>query len=410
MAELRTIPIDQIRNSPHNPRGVFDNASLATLANSISRLGVLQPVLVTHNEQTEGYELIAGERRWRASQLAKKIDIPALVVTLDDPVLREVQIVENLEREQLNPIDEALALQCMIDLFGFTEATLANHLSRSPQFVRQRLSLLRLDPAVRQQVAEGTIGLGAATEISAIADLEEQRRLAQTVIENELSIKQTATRVSQLHFERRLRTSQASRRLNLKRKTEQLAVSRTVVSWEEYDPQMHHRTWDLLPGCLICTRKGVFVRKDGQVEDVCVDPACYATSLQRQRDQSTQQLRARKTVRLAAFDRLLQAEDITQPHLQYLLWSLVRLLGSGADTWRTEVDGNTSEGGAARDNWQRIEALSEEQLLTGIVRLSVSHMSTLDNDALPVGLRQSLIRNFGIPPDLLDEGLPVHEA
>src|SRR4051794_37589914 len=109
MAELKTIAIDLIDASPHNPRKMFDDTALDALAGSISDLGVLQPILVRESQTNGRYEIVAGERRWRASCLANQREIPALIVTLDEPVVQEVQIIENLERAQLNPIEEALA-------------------------------------------------------------------------------------------------------------------------------------------------------------------------------------------------------------------------------------------------------------------------------------------------------------
>jgi ParB/RepB/Spo0J family partition protein len=413
MAELRMLPVSCIQQSPHNPRRKFDEASLATLAQSIARLGVIQPVLVTVTSQTDIFELVAGERRWRASLLANKEDIPAFVVTHDDPMLREVQLVENLEREQLNPIDEAIALQNMKDICQISDAALAERFKRSQHFVRQRLGLLSLCPELQQCVVDGRLSLGTAVEISSIEDHEEQRDLAQAVMTNDLSNKQAAVRVNQLKLERRLRANQASKKLSIERKTQQLSQTKTVVPHDQYDPKQHHRIWDLLfADCGSCPRKGVFVRKDGQVEDICVEIECYEENLRLRRVASAQSIEKQRADRLAAFSRILQVEDVSRAHLQYVLWSLATLMGNAADGWRQELkpDGVPDQQGSQLCDWNLIEAWSEEQLLTGILRLCISHMASLDNDVLPRGLRQSLQQCFQIPAILLEESARSHEA
>src|ERR1051325_11778771 len=129
--ELTSILLDQIDADVNNPRTVFDEGALDELAGSIRIYGVLQPILVTKNNDSDRYKLVAGERRWRAARLAGYQSIPALVVDFQDADIREIQVVENLDREQLNLIDEALAFHDLKQQYSFTDAELARRFRKS---------------------------------------------------------------------------------------------------------------------------------------------------------------------------------------------------------------------------------------------------------------------------------------
>jgi ParB family chromosome partitioning protein len=246
MTELKMIPLDLIDASLHNPRRAFDDVSLQALAHSIARLGVLQPILITERSENGRYEIVAGERRWRASRLAQKTEIPALVVELDDPLLHEVQLIENLEREQLNPIEEALAFKSLQEYFTYTDVTLAQRLKRSTQFIRSRLDLLKLHPAIQQHVTEERITIGAALEIGRIEEAEAQLVLAEEVVQGKLTALETTARVNRYKYEKRLQATRLNKKLNLERREQALATQGTVVTPESYIPERHHRVWDLM--------------------------------------------------------------------------------------------------------------------------------------------------------------------
>lgn len=412
MTQLKILPIHLIDSSPHNPRQVFDADALTSLADSITRLGVLQPILVTRNPTSERYTIIAGERRWRASRLAKKTKIPAIVVELDDPVIREVQLIENLEREQLNPIDEALALQSLQEQFGYSEYGLAQRLKRSYQFVRGRLELLKLDERVQQFLRDNTISIMAALELAQIEDGDVQFLLAQQVLTSNLTALETATRVTQYKIQQRLAANQAMRRLNLEQRTQVLAAHGVVVRAETYDPKQHHRTWDLVfAECAACQQKGQFLRNDGQVEDVCVTPDCYANLLAQQRSANERINQVRRGERRRAFEKVLDTDEVRTEHLQYLFWSMLNLMGPMADGWRREFcfplySDDTMHAGV----WDLISTWSDEELLTNIMRLNVSYLAALNSPSLPEGLKRSLVINFDIDPQIVEGIELVHET
>jgi len=413
VAELRTIPVDQIDYSPHNPRRVFDDESLHALADSITRLGVLQPILVRWMTERERYEIVAGERRWRASCLAERPNIPALVIELDDPTRREIQLVENLEREQLNPIDEAQAFEVLQQHFNYTDTGLAQRLKRSSQFVRGRLDLLKLDPRVQQLVAQGRITIGSALELVRLDDGDVQLGVAQQVVQDNLTALATAARVNHHKFEQRLLATQASRRLSLERKTEALAERGIVITTHTFDPERHHRVWDLVFNrCDDCQLKGTFLRDDGQVEAICVEPACYNDLLTTHRAFRQQAERLQGAERRRELERVLDVDDVTTPHLCYLLWTLLNAIGPEADTWRAEFDlpDYVDASAATSAEWDTISSWSDEQLLTSIMRLCIGHIATLSNNRLPEGLKHSLIEQFGVNPHVLSQRVASNET
>ena len=160
-AYLDDIPVDAIVPNPRQPRQAFDDDALAELAASIEVVGLLQPVIV-REVGVQRYELIMGERRWRACQLAGIAVIPAIVrQTSDDDLLRDA-LIENLHREQLNPLDEAAAYQQLLDDFGVTHEELAKRLGRSRPHISNTIRLLNLPPAVQKRVAAGVLSAGHA--------------------------------------------------------------------------------------------------------------------------------------------------------------------------------------------------------------------------------------------------------
>jgi ParB/RepB/Spo0J family partition protein len=412
VAELKLLPVELIDISPHNPRGVFDDESLHSLADSIARLGVLQPILVKSIPEQGRYEIVAGERRWRASCLAQRSEIPALVIDVDVVELHEVQLVENLQREQLNPIEEALALAAL-QAFGSSDAALAQRLKRSLPFVRSRLNLLKLDPRVQQMVGEYKITIAAALELNRLDDPDAQFQIAQQITQENLTVSATATRVNRHNFEQRLAATRESRRLSLEHKLHALAEHNVVVTAATYDAAQHHRVWDLIfDACEGCQAKGVFLRADGQVEEVCVMPNCYNSLLTQQRAHIERVSQVRLVERQRALENVLDSEDVTSAHLQYILWTMLNLMGPAADDWRGEHSllAHAETRGAGSADWNAVSSWPDEQVLTNILRLCVSHFVALSNDVLPSGLKQSLIQNFGVNPQVLGEEPVIDEA
>lgn len=198
LGELRDLEIDSIRPNAYQPRQHFDEDALESLADSIRELGVLQPVLVRPDNRTGGYELVAGERRWRAAQRAGMRMIPALIRQAGDQGSLEQAIVENLHRQDLNPLEEAAAYQQLAEDFGLTQDAVARRVGKSRSAVANTVRLLQLGGSVQRLVGEGLLSAGHARALLAVDDLDEQRALAERVVTEELTVRQTEDAVRRL--------------------------------------------------------------------------------------------------------------------------------------------------------------------------------------------------------------------
>jgi ParB family chromosome partitioning protein len=182
------IAIGAITPNPRQPRQHFDEDALAELAASISEVGLLQPVVV-RKVMPGRFELVMGERRWRACQHAGLEHVPAIVRgTPDDELLREA-LMENLHREQLNPLDEAAAYQQLLDDFSATHDELARKVGRSRPHISNTIRLLQLPPAVQRRVAAGVLSAGHARALLSLADPREQDHLAHRIVAEGLSVR-----------------------------------------------------------------------------------------------------------------------------------------------------------------------------------------------------------------------------
>lgn len=187
-AYFEEIAVDSITPNPRQPRQAFDDDALDELAASITEVGLLQPVVVRSLGGSR-YELIMGERRWRASQRAGLDSVPAIVrATHDDDMLRDA-LMENLHRQELNPLEEAAAYQQLLDDFGATHEQLAQKIGRSRPHISNTLRLLNLPPVVQRRLAAGVISAGHARALLALDDPQAQIRLAQRIVEEGLSVR-----------------------------------------------------------------------------------------------------------------------------------------------------------------------------------------------------------------------------
>jgi ParB family chromosome partitioning protein len=189
------IPISRIRSNPHQPRKRFDAEGLAALTASISANGVIQPVLVA--ETADGYLLVAGERRLRAAQAAGLDRIPAVVRQLIDRDQLELALVENLQREDLDPLETADAYRQLVNRFGFSHDDVANRVGRARSTVVNTLRLLELAPEVQSAIADGRLSEGHGRALGGIPP-EAQARVLETVVGQELSVRQTEELVRRL--------------------------------------------------------------------------------------------------------------------------------------------------------------------------------------------------------------------
>jgi ParB family chromosome partitioning protein len=185
---LRDIPLSQITGNRYQPRVQFDEESLASLTASVRELGVLQPILVRPAGDGE-YELIAGERRFRAAKRAGLTTVPALVRTVEDLSSLEQALVENLHRQDLNPLEEAAAYQQLIEDFELTQEQVAKRCGRSRSAVANLLRLFQLPPEVQKLVAEGELTAGHARTLLGTPDEAYQVTLARRIVEDQLSVR-----------------------------------------------------------------------------------------------------------------------------------------------------------------------------------------------------------------------------
>lgn len=188
-AGVREIPIELIHNNPDQPRRHFAEAELAELAESIRDKGVLQPVLLRPSKRTEGeYEIVAGERRWRASQRAGLRAIPALIRTLEDAEAFEIAIIENVQREDLNPIEEARAYASLMSVMQITQDEAAKRVGKSRSHVANTMRLTALPESVQEHLIEGRLTAGHARALLSTDDAE---ALAEKVVAQSLSVRET---------------------------------------------------------------------------------------------------------------------------------------------------------------------------------------------------------------------------
>ncbi|MDG2427643.1 MAG: ParB/RepB/Spo0J family partition protein [Acidimicrobiales bacterium] len=185
---LEALAVSDIEPNRYQPRRMFDDEKMAELSQSIQELGVLQPVLVRQTEH--GYELVAGERRWRAARRAGLSTIPALVRDTGDRESLEQAIVENVHRDDLNPLEEAAAFHRLMDEFGLTQHQVAVRVGRSRPSVANALRLLHLPDAVQDLIMDGVLGAGHARALAGLGDRQLVERLAARVLEEGLSVRQ----------------------------------------------------------------------------------------------------------------------------------------------------------------------------------------------------------------------------
>ena len=185
---LVSLPIDSILPNPDQPRKEFDEVRLEELALSIKEHGIVQPILV--RKVGDGYEIVAGERRWRAAQLAGLSRVPALVREFSEAERMEIALIENLQREDLNPMEEAEAYRTLMESFGLTQEALAQRLGRSRSQVANTLRLLQLPARVQEEVRAGRLSMGHAKVMCGVEDPERAVALAEKVVAKGLSVRE----------------------------------------------------------------------------------------------------------------------------------------------------------------------------------------------------------------------------
>ena len=200
---VNNLKISQIEPNPNQPRKSFDPEKLQALSDSIGQHGLLQPIAVKKNENGF-YTIIAGERRWRASKMAGLKEIPAVVYEFDDKAVAELSLIENLQREDLNPIEEAFGYDRLSKEFEMTQEEISKSVGKSRSAITNTMRLLNLSEPVKRLVEQLEISAGHARTLLAIEDKDLQEKTAYLVIEKDMSVRQLETYVNQLKKPERL--------------------------------------------------------------------------------------------------------------------------------------------------------------------------------------------------------------
>ena len=194
-SDIVEIPLTEIRSNPYQPRKEFDEESLKEFAESIKEHGIIQPIIV--KKSIKGYELIAGERRTRASKMAGKETIPAIIRDFNDDEMMEIALIENIQRENLNPIEEAEALSKIIEKNNLTQESASKKFGKSRSYITNILGLLKLPEETKKYVTEGKISMGHARVLSKLTDSDRINTLAKMIIEDGLSVRDIEKLVSE---------------------------------------------------------------------------------------------------------------------------------------------------------------------------------------------------------------------
>lgn len=208
--EAIMVDINKVEPNRDQPRKKFDEDSLVELSESLKQFGVLQPLLV--QDRDSYYEIIAGERRWRAAKLAGLKEIPVIPKKMSDQEILEISLIENIQREDLNPIEEALTYKRLLTEFNLKQDEVAERVSKSRTAVTNAMRLLKLDERVQQMVIDEMLSTGHARAILGIENLDKQYNTAQIVFDNKLSVRETEKLVKNIQNEK---TSQADTKKKL---------------------------------------------------------------------------------------------------------------------------------------------------------------------------------------------------
>ncbi len=193
---VQQLPVNKVKPRKDQPRRHFSEEKIAELAQSIQEHGVIQPIVVRKNQT--GYEIVAGERRWRACKIAGLTEIPVIIKNVEEVVINELALIENLQRENLNPIEEAIAFQKLVNQFKVTQEQLAQRLGKSRPYIANALRLNNLPAEIQQQVASGELTAGHVRPLLIIKNKAQQITLAAQIVKKGLSVRQTEELVKSL--------------------------------------------------------------------------------------------------------------------------------------------------------------------------------------------------------------------
>ncbi len=203
--DVKIIKITQIEPNKTQPRSDFDEDKLNSLADSILEYGVLQPIVVKLNSNGF-YTIIAGERRWRAARIAKLKEIPAIVKSFDEKSEKEVALIENLQRENLNAVEEALGIKELMDVYGLTQEDVSKKIGKSRSAVANSVRLLNLPDSIKAFIKDGVLSMGHARSILALENEKLMNMVATKIIQEDFSVRQTENYIKSLLVEKKTKT------------------------------------------------------------------------------------------------------------------------------------------------------------------------------------------------------------
>jgi len=261
-ADMFKIPIEDIEAGKTQPRKEFNNEEILALSKSIENQGILQPILVRkHASKASKYEIVAGERRWRAAQIAKVHEIPIILKDLDDHDALEISLMENLQRQDLNPLEESEGYLRLVEDFGSTQEQIADRLGKSRSYVANMLRLIKLPVFVQNLLREKKISVGHAR---ALLTSEDPERLAKIILEKDLSVRETekmSSKINYLEIGRSSHQNQNEKKdaniLSLERDISRLLGIKTVINYNEKKGgkmSLFYKTLDQLDKLLLLLR------------------------------------------------------------------------------------------------------------------------------------------------------------
>ncbi len=195
--EPQMLKISQVEPNREQPRKQFDKEALEDLAGSIKQYGIIQPIIVCKKD--DYYEIIAGERRWRAAKMAGLKEVPVVIREYSEKEIAEISLIENIQRENLNPIEEAVAYKKLIEDYELTQEELSQRISKSRTLIANTMRLLKLEKSVQKLLADGKLSAGHARALLGLEDPDQQRAVAKQIIDEALSVRQTEDLVKKLN-------------------------------------------------------------------------------------------------------------------------------------------------------------------------------------------------------------------
>ncbi|HOQ09760.1 MAG TPA: ParB/RepB/Spo0J family partition protein [Syntrophomonadaceae bacterium] len=225
---VRELPAEKIHPRKDQPRKKFDEDTMQELASSIREHGILQPVLVRPVEN--GYEIIAGERRWRAAQLAGLTHVPVVVRDIDDRQAAEISLIENIQRDDLTVVEEAKAYRMLAEQFGYTQETIAEKIGKSRAYVANTLRILNLPEEILQMLERGELSAGHVRPLLALPTAEEQLAAAKEIVANKMTVRQVENKVKTKRIKFDIPADKPVELVEIQEKLQQHFATRAVVT------------------------------------------------------------------------------------------------------------------------------------------------------------------------------------